>query len=585
MIFNLQPHGMPAKTLGSMAKWEDRMTRKPFGFGLLGLAGATALASLTIPVAAQTPAPALSGKVTSQAEGAMEGVVVSAKAAGSTITVSVVSDAQGEYRFPEGRLEPGTYNVTIRAIGYDLSAPASVDVKGQSPAQLDLALKKTARLSMQLTNAEWLVSIPGTQVQKNQLAGGCGECHTLQRPIFSRYDANDMAKVVQRMHTHTINAAPDHPFFLQTAAATMANPPTKAEADLGAYISTINLSAADTWTYPLKTFPRPKGKATQVIYTTYDLPRPDAAPHDEEMDAQGNIWYSDFQSAVLGKLDPKTGKVVEYPIPIQKPIDKGFPTGGLQIAIDKDGNIWEGTMGQAQVVRFNPKTEKMDIWPSADWNIGDNRVTMVDPSFASVDGKVWVNESGVAPGNTDFQLDLKTGQWTRVTLPPGSPPAYAYDIVADSHNNVYGMGTGNDNIWETDAKTLKTTFYQIPTQGAGGRRGHIDSQDRLWFAEFYGNGLAMFDPATQKITEWKIPTPYVNPYDAQFDDKTYFWGGGMHSDLIERVNTKTGEFTEYLLPRETNIRHVDVQKSGDLSSLWLEDQHGGKIVHVEPLTP
>jgi virginiamycin B lyase len=560
------------------------MRIKPFEFGLLGLAGASFLAALAMPAAAQTSPSTLTGKVTSPEEGAMEGVVVSAKRAGSPITISVVSDAQGEYRFPQGRLEPGTYTLTIRAIGYDLSSPASVDVTGKSAAQEDLTLKKTARLSAQLTNADWLISAPGTAHQKAELVG-CGECHTLQRVVSSTHDPAEMAKVVQRMGVHTTNAAPKHPFFLQTADESLGKPPTKAEADLGAYIASINLSLSDTWIYPLKTLPRPTGKATQVIYTTYDLPRPDAAPHDAAMDSQGNIWYSDFQSPVLSKLDPKTGKVTEYPIPIQKPLDKGFPTGGLQIAFDKDGNVYEGTMGQSQVVRFDPKTGKMETWASPDWNIGDTRVTMIDASFASVDGKIWVNEAGVKPGNTSFEFDPKTGQWSRVVVPPGSPPAYAYGIVADSHNNLYGISLHNDNVWETDAKTLKTTYYPIPTPGAGGRRGHIDSQDRLWFAEFYGNGLAMFDPASQQVTEWKAPTPFVDPYDAQFDDKTYLWSGGMESDLVERLNVKTGEFTQYLLPHETNIRRVDVQKSGDLSSLWFGDQHNGKIIHVEPLTP
>jgi hypothetical protein len=48
---------------------------------------------------------------------------------------------------------------------------------------------------------------------------------------------------------------------------------------------------------------------------------------------------------------------------------------------------------------------------------------------------------------------------------------------------------------------------------------------------------------------------------------------------------QTGEFTEYLLPHETNVRHVEVQKSGTFSSLWLGDQHGNTIVRVEPLAP
>jgi streptogramin lyase len=533
---------------------------------------------------AQTAAPALAGKVTSQQEGPMEGVIVSAKRADSPITTSVVSNAQGEYSFPQGRLEPGTYSLQIRAIGYDLAAPASVDVGGQTPAQLDLALKQAAHLSTQLSNAEWLISMPGTAQQKTSLIG-CGECHTLQRVVWSTHDAAEMQKVVQRMGVHTTNAAPQHPFFNQNAAEVLDTPPTKAQEDLGSYISTINLSLSDTWTYALKTLPRPKGKATQVIYTTYDLTRRDAAPHDAALDAQGNIWYSDFQSPLLGKLDTKTGKVTEYPLPIQKPLDKGFPTGGLQIAFDKDGNVYEGTMGQAQVVRFNPTTDKMDVWPAPDWNVGDARVTMIEPRFASIDGKIWVNEAGVAPGNTSFVLDTKTGEWSRVVVPAGAPPAYAYGISADSHNDIYGMNQTNENIWHTDVKTLQTTYFKIPTAHAGGRRGHVDSQDRLWWAQFYGNGVAMFDPKTQDIKEWKVPTPFMNPYDAQFDDKTYVWTGGMGSDLVERLNTLTGEFTEYLLPHETNIRRVDVQKSGALSSLWFGDQQNGKIIHVEPLTP
>ena len=88
---------------------------------------AAGLALLLLPssqqIAAQNgSAPALTGKVTSEAEGTMEGVVVSAKKAGSIVTVSVATDAQGQYRFPANRLGAGKYTLKIRAIGYDLAA-------------------------------------------------------------------------------------------------------------------------------------------------------------------------------------------------------------------------------------------------------------------------------------------------------------------------------------------------------------------------------------------------------------------------------------------------------------------------------
>src|SRR5260221_15454 len=79
---------------------------------------------------AQAPA-ALAGQVSSAKEGAMEGVVVSAKKAGGTITVSVVSDAKGHYSFLASKLEPGQYALTIRAVGYELDGPKTADAAAE----------------------------------------------------------------------------------------------------------------------------------------------------------------------------------------------------------------------------------------------------------------------------------------------------------------------------------------------------------------------------------------------------------------------------------------------------------------------
>lgn len=534
-------------------------------------------------VTAQSQA-ALTGKVTSQAEGPMEGVLVGAKKAGSTIGVWVVSNAQGQYSFPRDRMEPGTYAISIRAVGYELPA-TSVDVAAQ-PAQRDLTLTKVtspAKLAMQMSNGELIMSVPGTQQQKTAL-GGCVNCHTLQRVLFSRFTEHEMTAVVQRMARHTNNSSPMHPWMRPNEPGTPT--PTPGPSAMGKFLSSINLSAADTFEYPLKTLPRPKGKGTQVIYTVYDLPRPDASPHDVVFDAQGNAWYSDFNSQFLGRLDPKTGKVVEYPVP-QNRLGQ-IAQGGLQIDVDREGRIYYGNMSQMQIVRLDPKTGTMETFkpPIEEGAFGDGHLTMVDPAFQHLDGKVWANvayATGEVGGT--WHVDLKSNTWTRVPYPPGSPDARAYDVVADSKNNMIGMQMTNDKLWTTDGKTLKTVWYDFPTKGAGCRRGHIDSQDRLWCGVFHGNRLAMFDPKTQKITEWTVPTAWTRPYDAQFDDKSYAWTAGMDNDLAVRLNTQTGEFTEYLLPHETNVRHVEVQKSGPLSSMWLGDQHGNTLIRIEPLAP
>jgi hypothetical protein len=106
------------------------------------------------------PSP-LRGTVTSAEDGPMEGVVVSAQRRDSPITISVVSGARGEYRFPAGKIGPGLYSVRIRATGYDLDGPAEVEVGNGAQGARDIRLRKTADLAAQLTNAEWMASMPG----------------------------------------------------------------------------------------------------------------------------------------------------------------------------------------------------------------------------------------------------------------------------------------------------------------------------------------------------------------------------------------------------------------------------------------
>src|SRR5438046_7434388 len=115
-----------------------------------------------------------------------------------------------------------------------------------------------------------------------------------------------------------------------------ASPSGAAVAKQAEYAATINLSASSKFPYELKTAPRPKGKATKVIITEYDLPRPEALPHDAMADSQGMVWYSDFGSQFLGKLDPKTGKIVEYPVPL---LDPKAPKGALEIGFVSVGKF------------------------------------------------------------------------------------------------------------------------------------------------------------------------------------------------------------------------------------------------------
>src|SRR6202140_1168387 len=166
-------------------------------------------ASARLHAQAQTPS-ALSGQVTSAEEGPMEGVVVSAKKDGSTISISVVTNAAGHFAFPVARLEPGHYALKARAAGYELDGARAADVASGQEAKAEIKLKKEKNLSAHLTNSEWLISMSGTDEQKRFLLN-CTTCHTLERIMKSTHDADEFMQVFHRMSLYYPVSTPLRP--------------------------------------------------------------------------------------------------------------------------------------------------------------------------------------------------------------------------------------------------------------------------------------------------------------------------------------------------------------------------------------
>ncbi|MBZ5643408.1 MAG: carboxypeptidase regulatory-like domain-containing protein [Acidobacteriia bacterium] len=532
----------------------------------------------------QGPA-ALAGEVTSAEEGPMEGVLVSAKKQDSTITITVASDHSGRYAFPAAKLDPGHYTISIRAVGYDLDGPSSVDIAAQSPAKADIKLRKTSDLAKQLTNAEWIESVPGTTEQKSFLRN-CVTCHTLLRPIQSTHDADEFVQVQIRMASHVNQSTPlvQQKRLAPRLAVQLENHGedqlTRQQETLqkqAQFLSSINLSSDPEWKYPLKTFPRPTGRATRAIITEYDLPKRTRQPHDVILDSDGMVWYISFGEQILGKLDPKTGKTTEFPVPVLKP---GSPTGELALRSDQDGNFWIGMMYQGAVAKFDRKTEKFQTFSlPSDQNMDYTQINQVDAMHSKVDGKVWVQDAGTY---TLRQMDLASGKF-QLYKPYPDPSPNIYDVISDAQNNAYFTTFGADQIGKIDAKTGKITYYKTPTPNSAPRRGSLDSAGHVWFGEYRGNRIGMFDPETEKIREWTPPTPWAMPYDVVADKNGQAWAGSMLNDRVTRLDPKTGQMTDYLLPRETNIRRVFVDNSTTPVTFWVGNDHAASIIKLEPL--
>jgi len=551
---------------------------------LAAIGVAFAVLTLALPTAgqAQTPTAALTGLVSSSDEPAMEGVLVSATRDGSTITTTVVTGADGRFSFPADRLTSGKYNLAVRAVGFQLDVPKTVDISGEKTATADLKLGKAADLAAQLSNVEWIDSVPGTDAQKAQLLN-CVGCHRVERIMRSKYDTDDfLTQILPRMQGYVQQSLPIHPQLRPAERLMEEQGEDRVEIyrAVAQYLSSINLSATDTWKYELKPMPRPTGRATHVIYTEYDLPREEISPHDTIVAKDGTVWFSSFGEQNLGRLDPTTGKVTEFPYDMHRP---DGPTGSLGLRSDAAGNLWLGNMYQATIVKFDPKAEKFQYWTlPPEGNIPAAQVNMVSPQHSDVDGKVWTQNNGFAGVH---RLDIATGKietWEPFKGAPKGQPHNIYDVVPDSHNNAFFTDFRQGQIGRIDAKTGEVSLFQTPTPRSAPRRGNMDAQDRLWFGEYRADRIGMFDTKTYAFREWKL-SRWSAPYDVMLDKNENAWTGSMVTDKVTRVDTKTGDMVDYLMPRPTNIRRVFVDNSTTPVRFWVGSNDGASIVKVEPL--
>ncbi len=532
----------------------------------------------------------LTGVVRSQAQRPMEGVLVKAKR--GTITITVVSDEQGRYAFPADKLSPGTYMLGVRAVGYKLpNSNVGVTVTSQGSTK-NLTLTEVAKTqeAEQLQPAEWLMSVPSEIGQKHELTS-CLGCHNITLPMQSSYDAAGFLIAIERMRGWDPSASVADPIALPYRVG-----PRPRDGALAKYLASVNLSSGrKTWSFDFKTFPRPAGEATKVIYTEYDLPRANAEPHDVELGPDGMIYYIDFAQPMAGRLDPRTGATKEWRLPVFRP---GFPAGSLDMAIDKDGNLWIARLFQAGVAKLNVKTGLVTDYPIPKQYANAHSRT----AFIAIgpDGAIWFDDTA---NRRLYFLNPATGKmvgypaypgwtWSWRTDPglgqDGGHNHFMYGVTVDSLGFGYWADIGNRNIGKMDPRTGKTTLYPTPTAASAPRRMHVyagpGGDDVIWFAENDAHRIGAFNTITHEFKEWNDTLAWDEPYDVVRDGYGYVWTGGMPTDYVTRLNPQTGEMEHYLIPTccGVNVRRTEVDNLTRPPSMLFGENHHAKIILVQP---
>jgi virginiamycin B lyase len=123
-----------------------------------------------------------------------------------------------------------------------------------------------------------------------------------------------------------------------------------------------------------------------LIIREYPLPDPKARQRRIAIGKDDTVWYGDYARGFLGHLDPKSGKVEEFPSP------GGPESKPYAIDVTADGAVWyveTGDETKNMLVRFNPETKKFQTWAIPGGG-GTVRNMEIDKQ-----GNLWLAESGV----------------------------------------------------------------------------------------------------------------------------------------------------------------------------------------------
>jgi virginiamycin B lyase len=497
----------------------------------------------------------------------LEGMMVQLIADRNSMRTTVYSNAEGRYEFP--KLEPGNYTLRIaQPREFQPYVKKNVAING-SPALEDIQLTRAFKtellpfrrdIAAQMTGTEWLMSLSGSGEDKRLLATNCNWCHSYQQIFRNHYDEHGWTEIVKRM-THGAGS----PLILMRPTGRFND---ALEAQLVKWLATVR--GPDAPDPSFLALPRPRGRQTHVIVTEYELPRLEMATHDVNGDAQGNVWYSTHRSSFVGKLDPKTGAVKEYHVPLP---DKEALPGTHWIHVDRNGIVWGSENWAHNIWRFDPKSEQ---FTKVHWNVKEPINAPMGGNYAlDPEGFIWNARNGVVG-----KIDPKTGQQVQAFKTKKFAATYG-SAMSDDGRYFGGGAWPRDGVIVADVKTGEV-WEPDTSINSGPARGEFDPKGNYW-AGMRGGGLVKFDIEKKRAFEYPSPTPYTALYTARPDKNGEVWAGESHSGRYARFNPKTEQWTEYVLPEPYGFdRESWIDNSTDPVTVWYTD-HDGWITRLQPL--
>ena len=290
----------------------------------------------------------------------------------------------------------------------------------------------------------------------------------------------------------------------------------------------------------------------KITFKEWVVPTLGQRSRDPIQAADGTIWWAGQFGNLIGKVDPKTGRMTEYPLPAG-----AYPHS---VTLDTAGNVWYTGNKNGTVGMLDPKTEKITVYKMPDPAARDPHTAIFDSA-----GILWFT---LQHSNMIGRLDPRTGAVKLVKV--GTPKARPYGIKIDATGNPWVSCNGSNCLIKVDPRTMVLTEIRLPIPATTVQRLDIASDGMIWYVNSSQGRLGRYDPRTGDIKEWPSPSgKNSHPYAiAVVDGIVWYNESRRRPDALVRFDPRTEAFQSWAIPSggvyAGIIRHMRATREGNL---------------------
>ncbi len=170
-------------------------------------------------------------------------------------------------------------------------------------------------------------------------------------------------------------------------------------------------------------------------FVAYDIPtwvekKQYPGAYGMDVSTDGRVWFAEREANKMGRLDPATGKIDEFPTPgVDVP---------RRMGADWEGNVWVGFHETSKLVKIDQKYGTMTYYNPPTPKNGAYHV-VADPRTKMI----WLTEQ---TADKIARFDPKTETWTEFSLPIAESDARRIELDPTNPNRIWWSGDTSSHL-------------------------------------------------------------------------------------------------------------------------------------------